>query len=262
MAEDYLKKYTVDQVAAWYLRLAAAWDAGMTDLHPPLAGAFLRSWVNNRVKDAKIEFDAPAHLRGQSSVQLVQAYHREVFLTTKKARFSGGTERWAGLLPRIQGLAGFTKWDLKGELPLEYESLCDVAPGLLYIVRIQQAGSNADRDIFGSLRGFQLKSKITVSAAPQNGGQLLVMFKSWTASGADRYDWDYSEHLTVVNPDYASKLPDAIRPQDKTLSVYHSNAKRLEDAGRAAPFQVVIKPWAVTNAQLIGPVQINPQRQL
>jgi hypothetical protein len=262
MAEDYLKKYTVDQVAAWYLRLAAAWDGGMTDLHPPLAGAFLRAWVNNRVKDAKIEFEAPAHLRGQSSVLLVQAYHREVFLTTKKARFSGGTEKWAGLLPRIQGLPGYTKWDLKGELALEYESLCDVAPGVLDILRIQQSGSNADRDIFGSLRGFQLKSKVAVSASPQASGQLLVMFKSWTASGTDRYDWNYSEHLTVVNPDYASKQPDAIRPTDKTLTVYHSNAKRLEDAGRAAPFQVVIKPWVVSNAQLVGPVLINPQRQL
>jgi hypothetical protein len=45
MADDYLKNYSVDQVAAWYLRLAAAWEANMPDLQPALAGAFLRSWV-------------------------------------------------------------------------------------------------------------------------------------------------------------------------------------------------------------------------
>jgi len=237
MADDYLKNYSVDQVAAWYLRLAAAWDKNMPELQPALAGAFLRTWVNNRSKDAKIEFDAPQHLRSHSSVFAVQAYHREVFLTNKKARFSGGSEKWAGMLPRIQGAPGFTRWDMKGDLVLEYESLCDVAPDIWAIAKIQRFGSNADRDIFGSLRGFQLKSKVTVtvSVAQPPGTPLKIMFKNWVCSGMDRYDWNYSEHLTVVNPDYGRKAADAIRPEDKTLTVYHSNAKRLEVAGKAAP---------------------------
>ncbi len=99
MASDYLKNYSVDQVAAWYLRLAAAWDQNMPDLQPALAGTFLRTWVNNRSRNARIEFDAPAHLRSHSSVYEVQAFHREVFLTNKKARFSGGAEKWAGPCP-------------------------------------------------------------------------------------------------------------------------------------------------------------------
>ena len=262
MADDYLKNYTPDQVAAWYLRLAAAWDAKTPELHPPLAGAFLRTWVKNRTKDAKIEFDAPEHLRSQSAVLLVQAYHRDVFLSNKKARFSGGSEKWAGLLPRIQGATGYTKWDLKGELALEYESLCDVAPDMWAIGKMQTSGNAGDLDIFGSLRGFQLKSKVTVAAAKQTGTQVLIMFKSWQASGTDRYDWDYSEHLTVFNPDYGSKAADAIRPVDQKLTVYHSNAKRLEDAGKAAPFLVILKPWVVANTQLLAPTTIDTSRSL
>jgi hypothetical protein len=62
--KDYLKSYSVDQVAAWYLRLADAADKLVSsELKNPLAGVFLRTWVNNRTTDAKIEFDAPAHLR-------------------------------------------------------------------------------------------------------------------------------------------------------------------------------------------------------
>ena len=262
MADDYLKNYSVDQVAAWYLRLAAAWDANMPDLQPTLAGAFLRTWVNNRSRDAKIEFDAPDHLRSHASVFAVQSFHRDVFLSNKKARFSGGTEKWAGILPRVQGAPGFTRWNMKGDLALEYESLCDVAPDIWAIAKIQRSGSNADRDIFGSLRGFQLKSKVTVSAPPSSGTLVKIMFKTWVSSGTDRYDWDYSEHLTVVNPDFGSKAADAVRPQDKTLTVYHSNAKRLEDAGKAAPYQVVLKPWTVADARLTAPANIDIKRRL
>lgn len=262
MAEDYLKKLSVDQVAAWYLRLADAWEKGMADVKQPLAGAFLRAWVNNRTTDAKIEFDAPDHLRSNAAVFEVQSFHREVFLTSRKARFSGKPDRWAGILPRIQGAAGFTKWDMKGDLALEYESLCDVAPNIFAIGRIQQTGSNAERDIFGSLRGFQLKSKITVGATPGQGSQVKILFKSWICSGTDRYDWNYSEHLTVVNPDYGSKAADAVRPQDQTLTVYHSNAERLEKAGKAAPFIVVIKPWTVVDARLTAPGVVDTKRRL
>ena len=262
MADDYLKNYSVDQVAAWYLRLAAAWDRNMPELQPALAGAFLRTWVNNRNKNARIEFNAPQHLRSHSSVSAVQMFHREVFLTNKKARFSGGSEKWAGILPRIQGAPGFTKWDMKGDLPLEYESLCDVAPDIWAIAKIQRSGSNADRDIFGSLRGFQLKSKVTVSVGQPPGTPVKIIFKTWACSGTDRYDWNYSEHLTVVNPDFGSKAADAIRPQDKTLTVYHSNAKRLEDAGKAAPYDVVLRPWHVADVRVVAPASIDIKRRL
>ncbi len=262
MAEDHLKTYPVERVAAWYRRLAEAWSKNTPELQPSLAGTFLRTWVDNRNPRAEIGFDAPVHLKSNQAVRRVQAFHRDVFLTNKKARVSGGAEKWSGVLPRIQGAPGFTKWDLKSLLPLEYESLCDIAPDIWAIAKVQRSGTSADRDIFGSLRGFQLKSKVTVTAPGRQNGRVNVHFASWQCSGTDRYDWNYSERLTVANPDYRSKAPDTIRPQDETLTVYHSNAKRLEDAGRAAPYDVVLRSWAVSDGGIIGPATIDTSRRL
>ncbi|MBC7928723.1 MAG: hypothetical protein H7039_24020 [Bryobacteraceae bacterium] len=262
MAEDYLKQYRPEQVAAWYRRLADAWTTNIPELQPALAGAFLRAWVDNRNPKARIEFDSPAHLRSNSTVLNVQRFHRDVFLTNKKARVTGGAEKWAGILPRVQGAPDTAKWDMKGPLALEYESLCDVAPDIWAIAKIQRSGSAGERDIFGSLRGFQLKSKVTVAANPPRTNRLDIRFVSWQASGTDRYDWNYSERLTVANPDYESKAPVAIRPQDKTLTVYHSNAKRLEEAGQAAPYDVVLRSWSVTNAAIIAIAEIDLSRRL
>jgi hypothetical protein len=262
MAEDHLKALPVARVAAWYLRLADAWSKNVPELQPSLAGAFLRKWVENRNPRAKIEFDAPAHLKSNHAVRSVQAFHRDVFLTNKKARFSGGAEKWAGVLPRIQGAPGVTKWDLKGLLPLEYESLCDIAPDYWAIAKIQRSGTGGDRDIFGSLRGFQLKSRITLTAQNPMNSHVDVQFSSWQCSGTDRYDWNYSERLTVANPDYQSKAPDAIRPEDKTLTVYHSNAKRLEDAGQAAPYDVVLRPWTISDGGITGLATVDTSRRL
>jgi hypothetical protein len=178
MAEDDLKAYPVERVAAWYRRLADAWSKNTPELQPSLAGTFLRAWVDNRNPRAKIEFDAPVHLKSDQAVRNVQAFHRDVFLTNKKARLSAGVEKWSGVLPRIQGGGGFAKWDLKGVLPLEYESLCDIAPDIWAIAKIQRSGTSAERDIFGSLRGFQLKSKVTMTAQRPQNSHANVYFAS------------------------------------------------------------------------------------
>ena len=128
MAEDHLKAYPVDRVAAWYRRLAEAWSKNVPDLQPSLAGAFLRTWVDNRNPRAKIEFDAPPHLKSNSAVRTVQVFHRKVFLTNKKARISGGTEQWAGVVPRIQGVPGIPQVGYEGLLSLEYQSLVTSRP--------------------------------------------------------------------------------------------------------------------------------------
>jgi hypothetical protein len=262
MAEpDHLKDRSVAEVANWYRRLAEAWNKGTPELKPALAGTFLRSWVDNRNPQAKIDFDAPLHLQSNQAIRDVQLYHRAVFLSEKKARFNGA-EKWAGILPRLQGASGFARWDGKTDLSLEYESLCDIAPNVLAIARVQKFGSNADRDILGSLRGFQLKSQVLVALQKLSNGTNQVVFKSWRSSGTDRYDWNYREYLTVFNPDYRSTAEGAIRPEDQKLTVYHSNAKRLEDAGQAAPYNVGLRAWTVTDAALLRTAPIDVARKL
>jgi hypothetical protein len=93
-------------VASWYHRLADAWSENMPELQAALAGTFLRAWVDNRNPNGAIQFDAPSHLRACNAVLEVRASRRDVFLTTETARLSGGGKKWAGALPRIQGLFG------------------------------------------------------------------------------------------------------------------------------------------------------------
>jgi hypothetical protein len=264
-ATDYLKNLSVDELAAWYLRLADGWDRESSKtLKQPLAGEFLRRWVNNRRVDVEYEFDAPDHLRSLPAVIEQQRFHREVFLTQRKGKFYPKPDRWVGVLPRIQGVLGFQKWDMKEALSLEYESLCDPAPTLAALLFVQQRGDPAEADITAALRGFQLKSQCEVKADPVAGSKnrVRITFTSWIASATDRYDWDAVKHLTVRNPDYQSKESYAVRPQDRDLTVYHTNAIRLEKAGRAAPFKVKIKPWAVTDGRVGKQSDIDIQRKL
>jgi len=251
MADDVLKPHPVNRVAAWYRRLADGWQRNAPELQPSLAAVLLRTWLDNRDPSARIHFDAPSHLKSNSTVISVQQFHRDVFLTNKKARFAGGKEKWAGVMPRIQGSLGFAKWDMKGELPLQYESLCDPAPNIVAIAKVQRFGTSGERDVFGSLRGFQLKSEVVVTATPSYGNTVTVRFKSWSCSGTDRYDWNYSEYLTLANPDFGSTDKDAIAPESETVRVYHSNAKRLEDAKLAAPYDVILRPWMVVDRTLV-----------
>ena len=265
MADDVLKGLPVKQVAEWYGRLAEAWAKNAPGLQPALAAEFLKAWLNNRTPTATIAFDAPSHLRKSNVVFETQSYHRDVFLSVKKARLgrkSASVEKWAGLLPRIQGVPGYPKWDMTTPLGLEYESICDIAPNQLAIGVIQQVGSAADLDILGSLHGFQLKSEVTVGPLTGTGNSRNVAFQSWTCSGTDRYDWDPSKYMTVFNPDYGSTEADAIEPKSEQLTVFHSNARRVEDAKLASPYNVFLRPWPVTDARICGPAVIDISRKL
>ena len=66
-------------------------------------------------------------------------------------------------------------------------------------------------------------------------------------------------YITVPNPDYGSKISGAVAPTSKTIVVYHSNAKRLEDAGLAAPYDLRSKPWQVIDAKLRVPAEVEPR---
>jgi hypothetical protein len=258
--DDVLAAVPVDQVAAWYERLARGQMRAAPELQPALAGLFLLKWLENRSPATKLQFSAPDHLKKASAVLEVLRYHRAVFLTEKKARVKGG-EKWGGLLPRIQGLTGYAKWDMHGMVTLPYQSLCDFAPWPWDIARIQQYGSSSDRDLLGSLRGFQLKSNATFTGKLQ-GGKASIRCFNWDCWAIDRYDWNYSEHLTMPNPDYKSAVKGAIAPEQQLLKVYHKNAKRLEDAKLAAPYDLEVGPWTVTQAEIIQDASIDTTRRL
>ena len=259
---DHLAPLPETRVAAWYRRLADRIGREQIAGHDPLAAQFLRYWLDNRDPTSTFRFQPPRYLQNSSYVTTTLRYHRAVFLTEQQARVGGGRLIWAGVLPRIQGAAGFTRWDISRPLDMHYESLVEVGSNAMDIARIQRFGTPEDRDLLTALRGFQLRSRVTVTARPGASGRVTIQFSPWRAQVIDRYDWDYSEYFTVPNPDYRSVRPDAVRPNDQALTVYHRNAQRLERANLAAPYNIVSQEWSISNPDLIASGEVDTSRRL
>jgi hypothetical protein len=244
---DHLSSLPVAQVARWYGRLAQSMASEQVDGAPALAPIFLQHWLDNRDPDSTFSFDPPAHLKESRYVRDVLVAHGRIFLSQQRA--AGG--RIVGVLPRLQG-DGYRRWDLNSTLELDYHSLVEVGSGIMDLVRIQQSGTRAERDLLTALRGFQLHSRVWVEGRRDREASNIVHVNIhwWSAHITDRYDWNYREHFTVPNPDHGSTDADAVRPGDRQLTVEHINAKRLEDAGLAAPYDIRSHHWHVLDPLL------------
>jgi hypothetical protein len=250
---DELAKLTPVEVQGFYRRLANLVDTRKGTIKVSLAAMLMNHWLDNRDASSTFEFDAPDHLKSYDQIRQTLLFHRKVFLTEEKARFTGGASRWAGIIPRLQS----KKWNGSTPLDLTYESLVEIP-----LMR-QVTGDDIDRDILYGLHGFQLKSSVKVIASrSSNAGKLRITFTSFTAQIADRYDWDYSEHLTVPNPDHLSKAAGAVTPNSDRVVVYHRNAQRLEAAGLAAPYDLRSKAWLISDAAITAPTDIDPLKRL
>jgi len=106
---DALATLPPEKLAAWYGRLAdaVARERKVIDGEEPLSSRLLRAWLKNRDPDATITIEAPRHLRESKYILKGSLYHRRVFLTFEKARV-GGETKWAGIVPRVQGV-GYPK---------------------------------------------------------------------------------------------------------------------------------------------------------
>lgn len=244
MATDYLKALPEKQVAEWYSRLGQAMAKRTIGGVPGLAATFLLHWLDNRNDKSTFYFNAPQHLRESNYVTPVLEMHRDIFLSQQPT----ATGAIGGALPRLRS----GQWKPGNPLALSYHSLVSVGESLIDLVRIQQRGSEAERDLLTSLRGFQLHSDVQLSgaAAAPPATEVEVKIVQWSAFVTDRYDWNYSEHFTVPNPDFGSAASDAVRPKDESLTVYHRNAERLEKAQLAAPYDIKSNPWPITGALL------------
>lgn len=258
---DHLAPLPEQRVAAWYGRLVEMTARQKVQGRTPLTAELLGHYLTNRDPSATYDLVEPDYLKNRPQVGAALLFHRAVFLTEQKARQPNGAQGWAGALPRLQGLPGFTRWNGATQLRMHYESLVEIGGTALEVIRIQTRGSPEERDLFGSLRGFQLRSEVLVQGRPANG-KVTISFTNWTAQVLDRYDFDYSKFLTTPNPDFGSRAADAVRPQDRTLLVYHSNARRLERARLAAPFNVRGKGWVVAAPSITGPAEVDPSRSL
>ena len=259
MSDDILKGYPIEQVHRWYNRLADAALAKRIKGLQPLSGQFLKAYVNPRRGIPLYRFPAPSYLQTYAKVTEALYFHRRVFLTEEKARLGerGKTQEWAGLVPRLKD----KRWDGIKPISLHYQSLVDVAPSYAAIVQVQLSGTEEERDLFTSLRGFNLRSDIEVTGF-KKAHLISVQFNKWEAKAIDRYDFKYDEHLTLPNPDYQSKDKDAIRPDLESFRVYHTNAKLMENKGLAATYDLEVGPWKVAHSRVIASSDIDPTKRL
>jgi hypothetical protein len=219
--------------------------AGQTvNTGPALAPIFLQHWLDNRSSTSTFTFHPPTHLRQSSYVLDVLQLHRDIFLSKQPA--ANGSI--VGAITRLRSGA----WNLADLLRLDYHSLVSVGDSLYDLVRIRRSGTAGERDLLTALRGFQLHSRVWLEGRNLQSSPRRVeaSIHWWMAYVTDRYDWDYSEHFTVPNPDYRSTAADAVRSGDRELTVYHSNARRLEQANLAAPYDIRSDHWHVTGSLL------------
>jgi hypothetical protein len=106
--------------------------------------------------------------------------------------------------------------------------------------------------------GYQLRTEVVVSVSQARGGnELDVTFQRFQAKVVDRYDFNYTERLTVPNPDQGSTSPGAVCPGRDRITVYHSNARRMEDAHLAAPYALESVAWDVSDPTIAGPGRVS-----
>ena len=259
MSKDVLKDYPIERVHRWYNRLADAALAKKIKGQRPLSGQLLKAYVNPRRGKKIYRFTAPNYLVSHEKVISALGFHRRVYLTEEKARLGrgGGTRKWAGVLPRLRD----GRWDGVKPITMYYQCLVDFAPSIASIFHVQYSGSEEDKDLFTSLRGFQLRSNVKITGA-KSGKHLKVEFVKWHAMAIDRYDFNYDEHLTLPNPDFAMKFDDAIRPDLDKIRVYHINAKRMVNKGLAVPYDLEVGPWSVAHARITASGYIDPNKRL
>ncbi|MBI3562748.1 MAG: hypothetical protein HY080_13635 [Gammaproteobacteria bacterium] len=255
---DELAKLSNKQVADFYMRLANHVDSIKGSVPVSLAAMLMRQWLKNRNPNFTYLIDAPDHLKYYSGTLDVLRYHRNVFLTIEKGKITGKLPTWLGIIPRIQGKPPYTpKWNKVSPLSLEYESLVEAS------VLKQLTGSNEEIDLIYSLHGFHVKSyAIVTGVAIPNSNKLRIIFVNYEAEVFDYYHWDPSKHITVPNPDHGKNFSGAVTPKSYSVVVYHSNAKRLEDAGLAAPYNVLTKRWRVTDPAVVHAADIDPDKSI
>jgi len=252
--DDVLAALPPTKVAAWYSRLADSTEKKGAEV----SALLMRKWLSNRDPKATITIPAHPHVVSSTSVSDGLMQHRRIYLTEEKAHVNGG-ERWAGIVPRLQT----GTWSGSDTLDMHYQGLATSGSAYIAAMKYKMGTmSQSDADLFTSLHDFQLGTDVTVKGKSLPDGKVGIEFTNFVARALDRYDWDVNKHLTVPNPDAASKKPDAVAPDQNTITVYHTNARRVEAAGLAAPYDLATEAWDVKDAKVVGPGTVDPKKKL
>src|ERR1043165_1574431 len=244
MADDYLASLSAQEVANFYRRLASFIKTKVgTD---SLASILLLHWLDG--KGANKGFPAK-YVRNFSEVQsyLVDTA-RPIFLS-KKVTPAGSL---GGVVPRIKGTIKSNP--AAGPYPMHLEGNVETPLSVQAKLFMGMDVDKQELDALYGLHGFTMICDVVASATPtQRKGRYAIKFQKWTCKVSDQYHWNPKKHIEVPNPDYGSAAAGAVQPKDQWITVYHSNAIRVEKAGLAQPFHDESEPWDETsNFQVAG----------
>jgi hypothetical protein len=247
---DHLASLNERDVGAFYRRLANSIDAKFGG--DSLAAILLLHWLDGNGK-AKVY---PAkYVRNLAEVRsYLRDTARPIFLSRRPTP-SGSI---GGVLPRIKGIIKCNPPG--GPYPMHLEGNVETPLSVEAKAAVGLSVEPQELDALYALHGFLLISDVVVSAVKMSNSRMYnVKFERWTCKASDEYHWDPKKHITVPNPDYGSKDKWAVAPGEKKITVYHSNALRVEKAGLALPFHNESEPWDETaDLTVIGPVTMPP----
>lgn len=248
---DILSAYSPLEVSNWYRRLAQDIKKQFSS---SLSADLLLHWLNG--KGGK-KIVSSSHIK---DVHYVKTYLRNevrpVFLTEKKAKIKP-SPIWGGVKPRIKKFHPYKKNENRS-FQIMYEGPPVEIPLAIQAKALMGTKVDEELDLLYALHTFALITNVFVKTEPVEFGsrKYNVTFLEWKTKMRDTYDWDPTKHIKVPNPDYGSKEKFAISPKDEMITVFHRNARRVEMAGLAAPFQVESDEWGVTDSSISGPAVV------
>jgi len=248
---DYLSELSEPEIAAFYRRLALSINRKFDG--DSLAAMLLLHWLDG---GGQTKIYPAKYVRDLAEVRTcLRNTTRAMFLSVKPVP-SGGIR---GIVPRIRGQIPANP--PTGPYAIHLENNVETPLSVQAKAAVGIKVDPRELDALYALHGFLLVSDAIISASKTSDPRKYkVTFDKWTCKASDEYHWDPSKHITVPNPDYGSKSKDAIAPNDREITIYHSNAIRVEKAGRAKAFHDESESWdetALKDLSIVGPQIVN-----
>ena len=239
---DHLESLNPRDVAAFYRRLALSIQAKFGG--ESLAAMLLLHWLDG---GGAPKFYSAKYVRDLSEVRsYLRDTARPIFLSQRAT--PGGSI--GGVVPRIKGTIKSSPPG--GPYPMHLEGNVETPVSIQAKAALGMKVAPGELDALYALHGFTVRSDVIVSVTVVSPKLYNVKFVSWTSVASDEYHWDPTKHITVPNPDFGSKDSGAVAPDEKEVTVYHSNAIRVEKAGLAKPFHDESAPWVETDLTITG----------
>jgi hypothetical protein len=244
---DHLARLHEREVAAFYRRLAQ--DMGARGGSDSLAATLLLHWLDGGGRT--VVFPAQ-QVRNLSELRTyLRSTARAILLSTKPLP-GGGVD---GVVPRIRGTIKANPQS--GPYAIRLEGVVDTDLSTRAKANQSVTVSEAELAALYALDGWLVVSDVVMSAtAGATPQQYDVKFERWSCKASGGYVWRPDRDMTVPNPDFGLSGSNAVSPGEKEVTIYNTNAVRVENAGMANPFLFESDSWDETDVAVVGPATV------